>query len=215
VFPPAKQELIIMPRILILFAHPLLEKSRVHAELVRQTSTLRGVTFHDLYEHYPEFDVDIEKEKSILQSHDIIIWQHPFYWYSAPALLKQWIDLVLEHGWAYGAKGVELRGKKIFNVITSGGSQEGYKRGNFNKYSIHDFLAPFERTATLCRMNYLPPFWVSGVHLLTNDQIRTYGEQYRNLLLKFLEDAIHDEDISSVELLNDLTFRHNHVADGT
>ena len=66
---------------------------------------LRGVTFHDLYELYPDFDVQVEQEQELLISHDMIILQHPFYWYSCPPLLKQWIDLVLEHGWAYGKEG--------------------------------------------------------------------------------------------------------------
>ena len=55
-----------------------------------------------MYEKYPDFNIDVDYEKKLLEKNQIIIWQHPFYWYSAPPLLKQWIDLVLEFGWAYG-----------------------------------------------------------------------------------------------------------------
>ena len=193
-----------MSSILLLFAHPLLEKSRVHAELLKRAKTVDRITINDLYERYPDFDIDIEREKKLLIGHDIIIWQHPFYWYSAPPLLKQWQDLVLEHGWAYGKKGNFLAGKKIFNVLTSGGSMQAYQQEGFNKYSIHDFLKPFERTAELCRMRYWPPFWVHGVHRMEMDTIKQYGEQYKNLLTAFANDIFSEEEIVAQPLLNDL-----------
>ena len=193
-----------MSSILILFAHPLLEKSRVHSELLKKAKTVEGVTINDLYERYPDFDIDVEREKKLLTGHDIIVWQHPFYWYSAPPLLKQWQDLVLEHGWAYGKKGTALAGKKIFNVLTSGGSMEAYQQEGFHKYSIHDFLKPFERTAELCRMSYWPPFWIHGVHRMEMDMIKQHSEQYKNLLTAFAKNIFSEEEINGQSLLNDL-----------
>ena len=127
-----------MARVLILFAHPVLEKSRVHHSLLKAASGLQDITINDLYQNYPDFDIDVKKEKKLLLANDIIIWQHPFYWYSSPALLKQWQDLVLEHGWAYGKNGTALAGKKIFNVLTSGGTSKAYRQGGNNKYSIRE-----------------------------------------------------------------------------
>ena len=98
-------------RILIIFAHPRFEKSAINSMLVKSIPDLPEITFHDLYEKYPDFNIDIEHEKKLLVEHQVIIWQHPFYWYSAPPLLKQWIDLVLEFGWAYGPGGDALQGK--------------------------------------------------------------------------------------------------------
>ena len=146
-----------MNRILILFAHPAFERSRVHRSLIEAISQLGGITIHDLYEDYPEFDIDVEKEKQLLLQHPVIVWQHPLFWYSGPALLKQWQDLVLEHGWAYGTQGHALDGKKIFNAITSGGEMEAYRPEGLQRSTIKDFLLPFERTAQLCRMTYFPP----------------------------------------------------------
>ena len=75
-------------RILILFAHPALQKSRVNALLAAAARPVPGVTFHDLYEAYPDFDIDVAREQKLLLDHDVIVFQHPFYWYSCPALLK-------------------------------------------------------------------------------------------------------------------------------
>jgi len=193
-----------MSRVLILFAHPLLEKSRVHAELLKIARNLKDVTVNDLYENYPEFDIDAEREKTILVNHDIIIWQHPFYWYSAPAIIKQWQDIVLEHGWAYGRKGHALEGKKALNVFSSGGSEEAYQDGGYNKYPIHQYLRPFERTAELCRMSYWPPFWIPGVHRMDLPGIQQYAGQYKNMLTSLTNDIYSEEEIRSHTLMTDL-----------
>src|SRR5687768_5675269 len=121
-----------MRKVLVLFAHPALEKSRVNRRLIEQARA-PGVTFNDLYELYPDFDVDVAREQSLLAEHDVIVMHHPLYWYSVPALLKQWIDLVLEHGWAYGSGGEALRGKWLVNAITAGGGQATYTPEGLNQ----------------------------------------------------------------------------------
>lgn len=193
-----------MSRILVLFAHPVLEKSRVQLSLLKAITGLENVTINDLYEQYPDFDIDVKKEKKLLLANDIIIWQHPFYWYSSPALLKQWQDLVLEHGWAYGKNGTALAGKKIFNVLTSGGSAKAYKKDGYNRYPIHEYLRPFEQTASLCDMIYWPPFWVPGVHRIEKLQIEKYSSQYRELLIGLRDEQITEEEILKLPFLNQL-----------
>ncbi|HEY0271818.1 MAG TPA: NAD(P)H-dependent oxidoreductase, partial [Chitinophaga sp.] len=81
-----------MKKILILFAHPVYERSRAQKVLAAAAQQVQGVTFRDLYERYPDFDVDVQKEQQLLLVHDVVILQHPLYWYSMPALLKQWMD---------------------------------------------------------------------------------------------------------------------------
>ena len=106
-----------MRRVLILFAHPVLERSRVNRRLLDAIRDVEGVTIRDLYEDYPTLFIDVKREQADLVEHDIIVFQHPFYWYSCPAILKDWQDLVLEHGWAYGVGGNQLRGKITLNAI--------------------------------------------------------------------------------------------------
>jgi glutathione-regulated potassium-efflux system ancillary protein KefG len=92
-------------KIVIQLFHPLLHKSRVNTELLRAVTGLEGVDIRILYDLYPDFDIDIKREQEVLLENDVVVWQHPFYWYSAPSLLKEWIDIVLEHGFAYGREG--------------------------------------------------------------------------------------------------------------
>jgi glutathione-regulated potassium-efflux system ancillary protein KefG len=149
-------------RVLILFAHPALEKSRVNRQLVRAVRDLPGVTVNDLYESYPEHDIDVAREQELLLAHDVIVFQHPFFWYSTPAILKEWQDLVLQHGWAYGSGGTALHGKWLLSAITTGGRETAYCREGYNHFTVRELLAPIEQTARLCGMEYVPPFVVHG-----------------------------------------------------
>lgn len=193
-----------MASLLLIFAHPALEKSRINARLIRDIHRLEGITFHDLYEAYPDFHVDIKREQQLLAAHDFIILHHPMYWYSSPALVKQWEDLVLEHGWAYGAKGTALRGKKFLHVITTGGSRVAYEQAGMHGHTIREFLLPFEQTAKLCGMVYLPPYLVQGTHRLSNEELERYAAEYL-ALLQMLRDEVHDvKHLMSFNLLNDI-----------
>jgi glutathione-regulated potassium-efflux system ancillary protein KefG len=193
-----------MLHVLILFAHPALEKSRVHSRLINGLEDIPGVTFHDLYQHYPHFYIDVAYEQELLLSHDIIILQHPFYWYSAPALVKQWIDLVLEHGWAYGRNGTALHGKVMLNVLTAGGVREAYGQNGYNRFAVRDFLLPFAQTAHLCRMHYWPPFVIHGTHRLSPGLIEAEVRNYHQLLHWLVNGKIQEEQMAAAHYLNDL-----------
>jgi Flavodoxin-like fold. len=57
-----------MNKILILFAHPRFEKSKTNRALLKNIGRLEGVTLNDLYEQYPDFNIDIDREKELLQA---------------------------------------------------------------------------------------------------------------------------------------------------
>lgn len=94
-----------MDKVLIIFAHPQFEKSLVNRALVQAVHNISGVKVHDLYEKYPNFHIDVAHEQKAMQEVNTIILQHPFQWYSCPALMKEWLDVVLTRGWAYGHEG--------------------------------------------------------------------------------------------------------------
>lgn len=172
--------------------------------MVAAVRNMDGVTFNDLYENYPDFFIDIKKEQKLLLDHDIIIWHHPFYWYSAPALLKEWMDLVLEHGFAYGLHGRSLEGKKVLSVISTGGRKEVYSTKGRNRFTTNQFLAPFRQSVNLCRMEYLPPFVVHGSHTIQKQEIEEYARKYRHALELLRDNKLTDEKLATTEYLNDI-----------
>ncbi len=170
-------------RVLVLFTHPALQKSRINRHLAAAAKQVAGVTFHDLYEAYPDLHVDVPREQDLLLAHDIIVTQYPFFWYNCPALMKEWLDVVLEYGFAYGHEGTKLHGKKILAALTTGGGEHAYARDGHNHFTMRELLAPFEQTARLCGMQWLPPFIVHGTIRLTDERvIASHAAAYAKLL---------------------------------
>ncbi len=169
-------------RVLVIFAHPAFQKSRAHARLLQALPKAREITFHDLYEAYPDFQIDVPAEQARLLAHDTIVFQHPFYWYSCPALLKEWLDLVLEFGFAYGPGGVALRGKSWLTALTTGGAASAYSRNGANYFTMDELLAPFRQTAALCGMNWLPPYIVHGAISASDEALAGHADHYIKML---------------------------------
>jgi glutathione-regulated potassium-efflux system ancillary protein KefG len=173
-------------RILFIVAHPYLEKSRANKSVVRALEGIDGVTMHNLYDRYPYFHIDVPYEKQLLLSHEIIVVQHPMYWYSMPALLKLWLDDVFESGWAYGPGGDKLKGKKLMVSITMGGPEDAYTSTGYNRYNTGTFLAAWDQTAHLCQMQWLEPVLFHGSIRATPADIESYAQKVRSRVMSWL-----------------------------
>ena len=189
-------------KILILFGHPAFQNSAVNKKLVEGLDEMENVTFHDLYETYPEMDIDIDAEQELMEEHDIIVFHHPMYWYSSPAIFKEWQDLVLEHGWAYGSEGNALKGKYFFSALTTGSPRAAFKKEGFQKHRVLDFLVPFQQMADLCGMIFLPPFVIHGTHIMTADDIVEGKNNYHKILKALSKDEVHPSEALDLEYLN-------------
>lgn len=180
-----------MKKILINFAHPAKSKSKVNVALIEAVKDLENITINDLYDEYPDFLIDVEREQALCEEHDVIIFQHPFYWYQAPSIVKEWQDLVLEHGWAYGSKGNALKDKIILQSISGGGGEDSYTPEGMNQHTISELTSPFEATANLCKMNWISPFTVLGIHRgLSEDEIDYHKTNYRRFVRALRDDTI-------------------------
>lgn len=159
--------------------------------------------FRDMYELYPDLNINVRTEQQLLLEHDLIIWQHPFYWYSCPPLMKQWIDLVLEFGWAYGPGGDKLTGKWIMNALTSGGGFDAYQKEGRNRFTYRELLSPFDQTAVLCKMIYLPPFIVPAAPRLSALELEAYASRYAETIRTLQDPGISLEEIAGLSFLNE------------
>lgn len=189
-------------KILVLAAHPLLEASVVCRKLLAGVRREAGISVVDLYERYPDFNIDVAAEQKRLEAADLIVFQHPFYWYSTPAILKEWTDLVLEHGWAYGRTGRALEGKFLMNALSTGGSADAYGETGKNRYTIPEFLAPIAQTASLCRMSYLPPYVVFEGRRLERAELADSAALYKDLLTGLRDERIDPRALARFRLAN-------------
>jgi glutathione-regulated potassium-efflux system ancillary protein KefF len=99
-----------------------------------------------------------------------------------PSLLKEWIDTVFEHGWAYGHDGKALQGKDLLLAATTGGGAESYSESGDHRRVFSDFLPPYEQTARLCGMRWLELFIVHGARHMEEADITGQASRYRALL---------------------------------
>ncbi|PMK68937.1 potassium transporter KefG [Vibrio breoganii] len=184
-------------RVLLLFAHPSQSRSEVNIALYKAAKKVPGITCVDLYSEYPKYDIDIEREQQRLLDHDVIIFQFPLYWYSTPSILKEWQDLVLEYGFAYGHEGTAIQGKQFFCAITAGGKEDAYQTDGYNHYTIRELLHPIEQTAALTRMNYWAPFVLFGSRTaLEEGRVKEHVKSWKQLLEALVEGRV-DENLAT------------------
>jgi glutathione-regulated potassium-efflux system ancillary protein KefF len=174
------------PDILVLVAHPSMATSRVNRRL-KKAARQAGprVALRDLYRLYPDYLIDVQAEQAALAQAKLVVWQHPIHWYGPPPLMKLWFDDVLTFRWAYGPGGHALRGKDVWLVTTTGGSQGSYRPDRYNRYFFDAFLPPYEQTAVLCGMRFLPPLVLHGAHRATDPELAAHVDVYGERLQQY------------------------------
>ena len=177
------------PECLIVVAHPRLDRSNVNAALLHGLAKDEIADVHDLYEAYPDYQIDVAAEQARLSRYRVIGLQFPLFWYSMPSLLKEWFDLVWLHGFAYGRGSPQLIGKYLFCAISTGGDAQSYGSGGHNGHSIDEFLRPLERTAALCQMVWSLPHVLHDAPRMRGDRLSVATLLYREYLRERLAEA--------------------------
>ncbi len=159
-----------MPRILVILAHPQLAQSRV-ARALATAAGQAGIEVRDLYALYPDYLVDVAAEQAALHGVALLVWLHPVHWYGMPPLMKLWLDEVFAFGWAYGPGGQALQGADLWLATSTGGPGPSYRSDGYNRYFFDAFLPPYDQTAALTGMRFLPPLVLHGAHRATAAEI--------------------------------------------
>jgi len=163
------------PRIYLVAAHPRWRESKVNRRLLAAARSVPGVDVNDLYGSYPDYAIDVPAEQERLARADLLVLLHPIQWYSMPPLQKLWLDDVLTYDWAYGTRGNALRGKDLWLVASTGGPESSYRPDGYNRYFFDAFLPPYEQTAALCGMRFLPPMLLHGAASTGAGQIEAHA----------------------------------------
>jgi putative NADPH-quinone reductase len=171
-----------MSRVLVLYAHSAPQASRVNRQMVAAARSLPNVTVNELYELYPDFVIDVAREQALLAEADLIVMQHPIQWYGMPSLQKEWLDQVLEHGWAYGKNGNMLKGKRFLLAITTAVGAGAYSAQGEHGYPLAAFLPPYRQTAVLCKMQWLEPLVMHGARQADEAAVAAHVDAYRRML---------------------------------
>ncbi|MBW3080068.1 NAD(P)H-dependent oxidoreductase [Bifidobacterium saguinibicoloris] len=169
---------------LILVFHPDLSRSRANAALASaaRRCPADNVTVRDEYALYPDGHIDVKAEQELVETHDRIVLQFPMYWYSSPALLKEWEDKVLEFGWAYGPGSEALKGKQIMVATTAGGPESEYVEED-DGATMREVLSPYRMMARYTHAVWLKPFVVFESMELSDEALAEAGRRYQEALL--------------------------------
>lgn len=192
-----------MANLIVYYAHPGQRHSHTNREMAKVARDLDGITFVDLYAEYPRYDIDIDKEQQRLLDHDVILFQFPLFWYSTPSLIKEWQDLVLQHGFAYGADGDRLAGKRMMLAITAAGPEDAYSDTGYQKFPLRTFLTPLEQTAGLCQMHFTPPYVLfASLRAPLEGRVEPHANGYRALLEAVRDDRFDFDESASSDVLS-------------
>jgi glutathione-regulated potassium-efflux system ancillary protein KefF len=171
--------------ILVLAAHPNWRESRVNRQLLAAARRVARVQVRDLYGRYPDYDIDPAAEQAALAAAALVVLLHPIQWYSMPALQKLWLDEVLAYGWAYGPGGTALQGKDLWLATTTGSSERSYHPQGYNRYFFDAFLPPYEQTAALCGMRFLPPLVLHGAGAASDEAVAAHVAVFEDRLRSY------------------------------
>jgi glutathione-regulated potassium-efflux system ancillary protein KefF len=189
-------------RIYLLAAHPHWRESRVNRRLLAAAREVEGVDVNDLYTSYPDYAIDADAERERLARADLLVLMHPIHWYSMPPLQKLWLDDVLRYGWAYGTGGTALAGKALWLAATTGGPEASYHPSSYNRYFFDAFLPPYEQTAALCGMRFLPPLMLHGARTASASEVDAHVDTFAQRLASYPDwpeiDALGDCPTCSV-----------------
>jgi glutathione-regulated potassium-efflux system ancillary protein KefF len=176
-----------MADILVLTAHPALQHSRVNRALLQAARQLPAdrVQVRDLYALYPDYAIHVAAEQAALAEARLVVWQHPLHWYGMPPLLKLWLDEVFTYGWAYGHGTQALRGKDLWLVTSTGGTAETYHPAGHNRHFIDAFWPPYEQTAALAGMRFLPPMVLHGAHEVSEAEVAEHAALFAQRLASY------------------------------
>lgn len=133
------------------------------------------------------FADDLQAEMDALKWADFVLLNFPLWWSSMPAILKGWWDRVLAFGFAYHPREMlyrtgAFRGKKAMCCITTGGSPTAYTAEGEHGDIMSIIHHINHGTLSYTGMDVYPPFFAWRSHLVDNETLELYKNQYKEHL---------------------------------
>ena len=175
------------PQALVIFADPALHRSRNSRRVADAVRSLPNVVVQDLYELYPDFYVDVRRERALLKDAALVIFAYQLSWYAMPALLKEWFDAVLKPEWSVDGGNPRLRGKSCWAAVGCNSLPGDYRPGARHGHPLGEYLASLEQTAHSLGMRWIEPEILYGAEHAEPRAVDAYAERLRGLLAGHLE----------------------------
>lgn len=174
---------------LMILAHPDFKNS-IANKTISESLAVRvpDIEIRNIYNLYPDYQIDVDAEQQALLRHKLIILQYPMYWFNMPAILKNWFDQVFTYQFAYGSLGNKLKDKKLLVSMTVGQPEINFQKENH--FLIDDFLQSVKQSAEYTQMNYLgytALYGISPVSGIAKNAIAAKAEQHSGSLYSLIQ----------------------------
>ena len=166
----------------MILAHPKIEESIGNKIISNTVANLDNTEVRHLDILYPDFKINVKAEQEVLLNADTIIFQYPLFWYSTPAILKEWVDQVIQYGFAFGKDSYNLAGKRVIVSFTIGSPIKDYPKEIIQKITF-----PFEGLASYCKMEYAGNIFCTDIHGYSEEAKENAIEAANNHSKKLLE----------------------------
>ena len=178
-----------LKKVVVLLAHPNMENSQANKALFDAIKEMDDVAIFNLYEMPDENILNMDAWSRIISHANAVIYQFPFYWMSAPSLLKKWQDEIF----TYLAKTPAVAGKPLRVATTTGSEFDAYRSGGRNNFTMDELLRPYQASALHAGMVWQTPVVAYGMG--TADAGKNIAEGVNDYKLK-IESLIGKSHIS-------------------
>lgn len=176
---------------LLILAHPYYAQSIANKAIVDElVKTYPDLEVRDIFQLYPDYQIDVDAEQETLLRHDTIILQYPMFWFNMPAILKLWFDEVFTYQFAYGSQGDKLKDKKVIISMTVGQTEANMVNDQENL--IDSFLKAVQHSIQYTQMKLSGTFLLYDVSPLSGNaesEIKLEAVEHGHKLLKHLTEV--------------------------
>lgn len=176
---------------LLILAHPYYAQSIANKAIVEElVKTYPDLEVRDIFQLYPDYQIDVSAEQEALLRHDTIILQYPMFWFNMPAILKLWFDEVFTYQFAYGSQGDKLKDKKVIISMTVGQTEANMVSDQENL--IDSFLKAVQYSIQYTQMQLSNTFLLYDVSPLSGNaesEIKLKAVEHGHKVLKHLTEA--------------------------
>lgn len=172
--------------VLVLYAHPYPDRSRVNRQLLRGIAELAAVEIRSLYDLYPDFAIDVAAEQEAVARHRALVLQHPLYWHLPPAAMVMWLEKVLLHGWAFGAEARAFSGKRCWWVVTIGSGEMQFLGDDPTAPPREAYETAVRHALERCGATWLAPMIIANAHALDKTELARQSAEYRAALTELV-----------------------------
>lgn len=180
---------------LVIYGHPDYQNSFANKTILEEfQKNVPDAEIRNIVELYPDGKIDIETEQKKLLDADVLIFEFPFWWYSCPSAMHNYLEKVFTRGFAYGEGGQALQETKFILSFTTGGNREAYTKDGYQHYDIRDFMPQFIAMANLTGMKLADTIVSYGMVILdpddkvhnsdVEDEARAHGRKLAEAVLK-------------------------------